>query len=257
MDELNKKIYQKLVLHLNQNGYNTKEKLSQITKEQLKPILHEIYTEFNSLGSIVNSQKLIWKKVAEEVITENSIKEDEKFVKKESKQYLKNLDNKSEQLNSEDYDDLILPEFPTEYNESLHAKKMEKLSGQLEMERREESRLLNEYNLFVENEIKNFEEVKDKNKEEIDKAYLDEKIKEEKINLKKKIKDNKYMKNDEFLLLLCIMRKKKEQLYENNPYFVDFNVTLDNVYQSEKDENEEETKFILNNFDIDLNKYVD
>ena len=53
------------------------------------------------------------------------------------------------------------------------------------------------------------------------------------------------------------MRKKKEQLYENNPYFVDFNVTLDNVYQSEKDENEEETKFILNNFDIDLNKYVD
>ena len=134
---------------------------------------------------------------------------------------------------------------------------MEKLSRQLEMERREESRLLNEYNLFVENEIKNFEEVKDKNKEEIDKAYLDEKIKEEKINLKKKIKDNKYMKNDEFLLLLCIMRKKKEQLYENNPYFVDFNVTLDNVYQSEKDENEEETKFILNNFDIDLNKYVD
>ena len=65
MDELNKKIYQKLVLHLNQNGYNTKEKLSQITKEQLKPILHEIYTEFNSLGSIVNSQKLMWKKVSE------------------------------------------------------------------------------------------------------------------------------------------------------------------------------------------------
>ena len=135
MDELNKKIYQKLVLILNQNGY-TKERLSSITKDQLKPILHEIYTEFNSLGSLANSQKLMWKKASEEVITENSIKEDEKFVKKESKQYLKNIDNKTEQLNSEDYDDLILPEFPTEYNESLHAKKMEKLTRQLENERR-------------------------------------------------------------------------------------------------------------------------
>jgi hypothetical protein len=164
---------------------------------------------------------------------------------------------KSEQLNSEDYDDLISPEFPIEYNEAIHSKIIEKLSRQLESERREETRLLNEYNLFVENEIKNYEEIKDKNKEEIDKTFLDEKIKEEKINLKKKIKDNKYMKNDEFLLLLCLMRKKKEQMYENNPYFVDYNVNLDNIYQSGKDDDVEESKNILNHFDMDLNKYFD
>ena len=35
------------------------------------------------------------------------------------------------------------------------------------------------------------------------------KRKEKKRNMKKRIKDNKYMKNDEFILLLCLMRKKK------------------------------------------------
>ena len=40
------------------------------------------------------------------------------------------------------------------------------------------------------------------------------------------------MTNDEFLLFLCLLRKKKEQLYESNPYIVEYNVDLDTVYQN-------------------------
>jgi hypothetical protein len=90
-----------------------------------------------------------------------------------------------------------------------------------------------------------------------DKMSLEEKRKEEKRNMKKRIKDNKYMKNDEFLLLLCLMRKKKEQMYENNPYIVDFSITLDSVYQSKKEEDLEEEKELFNYFDYDLNKFID
>ena len=81
-----------------------------------------------------------------------------------------------------------------------------------------------------------------------------------KIKMKKSIKENKSMKNDEFLLLLCLMRKKKEQLYENNPYIVDFSVTLDSVYQTKTSEDPFKRNgelFRFEDFENDLSKYVD
>ena len=68
------------------------------------------------------------------------------------------------------------------------------------------------------------------------------------------------MKNDEFLLLLCLMRKKKEQMYENNPYIVDFSVTLDSVYQNKNYEDPFKRNgelFRFEDFENDLSKYVD
>ena len=65
------------------------------------------------------------------------------------------------------------------------------------------------------------------------------------------------MKNNEFLMLLCLMRLKKESLYESNPYIVDFSVTLDSVYQPKKDEEVKDNSDLFRNFDDNLNKYVD
>lgn len=259
MDEQNKKIYEKVVQLLNDVEFK-KEKLSTISKEELKPYFREVYSEFGTLGNFLTSQKENWRKAAEEVINENKIKEDDKFMKKE---YINEIidDLKTDQLNSEDYDDLIQPEFPSEYNDVIHSKRIEKLAFQLENERKEEAKIRNEFEIFLENEIRNREELREKYKNNInddsDKISLEEKRREEKKNMKKKIKDNKYMKNDEFLLLLCLMRKKKEQLYENNPYIVDFSVNLDTVYQSKKEDDIEEEKELFNYFDYDLNKYID
>ncbi len=44
------------------------------------------------------------------------------------------------------------------------------------------------------------------------------------------------MKNDDFSLLLCLLRKKKEATVEKNHYYVDYNITLDDVYRNERDE---------------------
>ena len=82
MDEQNKKIYEKVLQLLNDAEY-TKEKLSNITKEELKPFLREVYGEFGTLGILVNSQKEVWKKAVEEIINENKVKDEEKFMKKE------------------------------------------------------------------------------------------------------------------------------------------------------------------------------
>lgn len=46
------------------------------------------------------------------------------------------------------------------------------------------------------------------------------------------------MKNDDFNLLLCLLRKKKENIYEKNPYYIDYNVTMEDVYRNEKEEQE-------------------
>ncbi len=261
MDEQNKKIYEKVLQLLNDADY-TKEKLSNITKEELKNVFREVYSEFGTLGSLVNSQKEIWRKAVEEIINENKVKDEEKFMKKELSEINTIIeDSKVDQLNSEDYDDLIQPEFPTKYNDIIHSKRIEKLALQLENERKEEAKIRNEFENLIENEIRNREEMKEKIRinltDDSDKMSLEEKRKEEKRNMKKRIKDNKYMKNDEFLLLLCLMRKKKEQMYENNPYIVDFSVTLDSVYQSKKEEDLEEEKELFNYFDYDLNKFID
>ena len=75
--------------------------------------------------------------------------------------------------------------------------------------------------------------------------------------MKQKIKDNPYMKNNEFLMLLCLMRLKKESIYESNPYIVDFSVTLDSVYQSKRDDETDENSNLFSQFESDLNKYID
>lgn len=44
------------------------------------------------------------------------------------------------------------------------------------------------------------------------------------------------MKNDDFNLLLCLLRKKKESTIEKNHYYVDYNITLNDVYRNDRDE---------------------
>ena len=62
-------IYQKTVDKLNEKGFN-KFSIKNITKEELKPILIEIYEEFHSFGGMEKSPKEVWKKVCLEIIQE-------------------------------------------------------------------------------------------------------------------------------------------------------------------------------------------
>ena len=87
---------------------------------------------------------------------------------------------------------------------------------------------------------------------------LEKKIKDLKNEMKQRIKDNSHMTNNEFLMLLHLMRLKKETVYESNPYIVDFSVTLESVYQSESAEDEGDgDNYLFSRFENDLNKYVD
>ena len=130
-------------------------------------------------------------------------------------------------------------------NLSYYMKKLEK-------EREEENKLRAEYDKNIEAAIKVY--IDDKNKEKKALEDLENKRKEEKRKLERNIKSNDVMKNDEFLLLLCLMRKKKEQKYENNPYMLDFSVTLDTVYQSKR---KNDLDYITEHFDYDLGRYAD
>ena len=66
------------------------------------------------------------------------------------------------------------------------------------------------------------------------------------------------MTNNEFLMFLHLIKLKKEALYETNPYFVDYSVTLESVYQSGNDEDDEDdNNSLFSRFESDLNKYVD
>jgi hypothetical protein len=270
MDDLNKKIYGKIVVLLNTFGYN-KKNLSNIKKDELKPILKEVYNEFGTLGNLSESQNGIWQNAIEEIMYEKKVKEEKKLKKKESSENLLKFEEiKEDKLNSEDYDDLIQPEFPSEYIESIHSQKIAKLSEQLENERKYELSLRNDFISKIKKADEEFDDKKDKlkgypeseqqTKTNEYKEERDKSIKESKRIMKKMIKDNKCMKNDEFLLLLCLMRKKKEQMYENNPYFVDFSVTLDSVYQTKMGEDVQNRKnelFRFDDFETDLSKYVD
>lgn len=268
MDELNKKIYAKIVALLNNAGY-TKKNLSSIKKDELKPLLKDVYSEFGTLGNLTESSNAVWQKAIEEIIFENKVKEEKKLLRKESTDNLTSIDeSKEDKLNSEDYDDLIQPEFPTEFIDSIHTQKITKLAEQLENERKYELSMRNEFIKNIKTAEATYEEKKEKLKaNENIKATLpelkkerDETVKQARIQMKKMIKDNKCMKNDEFLLLLCLMRKKKEQMYENNPYIVDFSVTLDSVYQNKNYEDPFKRNgelFRFEDFENDLSKYVD
>ena len=91
-----------------------------------------------------------------------------------------------------------------------------------------------------------------------EKKNTEKKINDLKDDMKQKIKDNSHMTNNEFLMLLHLMRLKKETVYESNPYIVDFSVTLESVYQSENAEDEGDgDNYLFSKFESDLNKYVD
>lgn len=255
-------ILEKVVQKLNEKNFS-KKTISKISKDELKPILREIYKEYHSLGGLDKSQKESWKMACQEIIQEfsNNNKEDTKTQEKdENHRSTDKEDNKKDQSKREDYDDdLIQLEFPQVYSEQIHGPKIEKLSEQLEKQRKEERQIKEDCEKNISEEIKKYKEKQEKNQQfnGDDKKKLERTIKDLKREKKQKIKDNPYMKNNEFLMLLCLMRLKKEILYESNPYIVDFSVTLDSVYQPKKDEEIKDNSDLFRNFDDNLNKYVD
>ena len=46
---------------------------------------------------------------------------------------------------------------------------------------------------------------------------------------------NYIIKNDDFNLLLCLMRNKKRDHFEKNPYYINYHLELEDVYVNEKD----------------------
>jgi hypothetical protein len=79
--------------------------------------------------------------------------------------------------------------------------------------------------------------------------------------LMKHLRDNKseyVMSNDDYNLFLCLLRKKKEKMIEReHPYYVDYNIKLEDVYLNEKDEKlgmSPEKEFDIADF---VKKYID
>ena len=68
--------------------------------------------------------------------------------------------------------------------------------------------------------------------------------------MKKEKSEESLSRNDDFNLFLCLLRKKKEQEVEKVPYYSDYNLTLDDVYNNEKDKfnEEEDDKKKIGNF---------
>ena len=171
MDELNKKIYAKIVALLNNAGY-TKKNLSSIKKDELKPLLKDVYSEFGTLGNLTDSSNAVWQKAIEEIIFENKVKEEKKLLRKESTDNLTSIDeSKEDKLNSEDYDDLIQPEFPTEFIDSIHTQKITKLAEQLENERKYELSMRNEFIKNIKTAEATYEEKKEKEKLNIERRF--------------------------------------------------------------------------------------
>ena len=258
----NQEILNKIVQKLNEKGF-TKESLHDKDKEELKPILREIYKEYGSFGGMDKSPRENWRKACLEILEEKEEnKEEIKTITKDEN--LKSADkeeNKKDILKREDYDDdLIQLEFPKVYIDKIHGPKIEKLSEQLEKQRKEERQIREEIDKSITEEIKKYKVEQEKSQQfNVDeKKKLEKKIKDLKNDMKQRIKDNSHMTNNEFLMLLHLMRLRKETVYESNPYIVDFSVTLESVYQSEKDEDDgDDNNYLFSRFENDLNKYVD
>ena len=260
----NQEILNKIAQKFNEKGFN-KNTINEKDKEELKPILREIYKEYQSFGGMERSQKETWKKACQEIIQEFKKENKEEIKTQQKDDNYKSIDKediKKDILKREDYDDdLIQLEFPKVYMDKIHGPKIEKLSEQLEKQRKEERQIREEFDKIITEEIKKFREKQEKSQQfnNVDeKKKLEKKIKNLKNDMKQKIKDNSHMTNNEFLMLLHLMRLKKETVYESNPYIVDFSVTLESVYQSEKDEDDgDDNNYLFSRFENDLNKYVD
>ena len=258
----NQEILNKIVQKLNEKGF-TKESLHDKDKEELKPILREIYKEYGSFGGMDKSPRENWRKACLEILEEKEENKEEvkTITKDENFKSIDKEENKKDILKREDYDDdLIQLEFPKNYIDKIHGPKIEKLSEQLEKQRKEERQIREEFDKIITEEIKKYKTEQEKTQQfNVDeKKKLEKKIKDLKNEMKQKIKDNSHMTNNEFLMLLHLMRLKKETVYESNPYIVDFSVTLESVYQSENADDEGDgDNYLFSRFENDLNKYVD
>lgn len=233
---------------LDQKGYN-KSTLQNIKKDDAKEIFKEIFAKYKSLDGIdISKASLIWKDAAEEVINENTPQKQRRSQLGKQQLYhqtspsdtFQEIKKNEEELYEKiDYDDLIQAEFPTEFNENVHEKRIMQLAKKLADERAEELYFRKEYENKEKEVREKYKDDKDEKKKKSDldesqkKKIIENELKKAKFKMKVNIKNNKMMKNDEFLLLLCLMRKKKEKLIENNPYIVDYAVSLNSVYQSE------------------------
>ena len=257
----NQEILNKIVQKLNEKGF-TKESLHDKDKEELKPILREIYKEYGSFGGMDKSPRENWRKACLEILEEKEENKEEvkTITKDENFKSIDKEENKKDILKREDYDDdLIQLEFPKVYIDKIHGPKIEKLSEQLEKQRKEERQIREEFDKVITEEIKKYKVEQEKNQQfNVDeKKKLEKKIKDLKNEMKQRIKDNSHMTNNEFLMLLHLMRLKKETVYESNPYIVDFSVTLESVYQSESAEDDGDgDNYLFSRFESDLNKYV-
>ena len=258
----NQEVLNKIVQKLNEKGFS-KESLHTKDKEELKPILREIYKEYGTLGGLEKSPKENWRKACLEILAEKEENKEEvkTIVKDDNFKSIDKEEIKKDILKGEDYDDdLIQLEFPKNYIDKIHGPKIEKLSEQLEKQRKEERQIREEFDKIITEEIKKYKIEQEKNQQfNVDeKKKLEKKIKDLKNEMKQRIKDNSHMTNNEFLMLLHLMRLKKETVYESNPYIVDFSVTLESVYQSESAEDEGDgDNYLFSRFENDLNKYVD
>ena len=258
-----KEVLNKIVEKLNQKGFK-KESLHERDKEELKPILKEIYDECSSFGGLDKSPLENWRQACKEIKAEKEEKKEEikENIKEDNYKSIDKEENKRDILKREDYDDdLIQLEFPKVYIDKIHSPKIEKLSEQLEKQRKEEKLIREDYDKKIYEVIKVYLEKKEKSQQiKVDeKKNTEKKINDLKDEMKQKIKDNSHMTNNEFLMLLYLMKLKKETLYESNPYIVDYSVTLESVYQSENDDGDDEEidYSLISKFESDLNKYLD
>jgi hypothetical protein len=77
--------------------------------------------------------------------------------------------------------------------------------------------------------------------------------------IKKEQGEDTISSNDDFNLLLCLLRKKKEQEVEKIPYYSDYNVTLEDLYKNDLEKtSEQEEKYKRNEEKIDylLKKFI-
>jgi hypothetical protein len=259
-----KEVLNKIVEKLNEKGFK-KDSLYEVEKEELKPILKEIYNECKSLGGLDNSPLENWSQACKEVMAEKEEKKEEikENIKEDNYKSIDKEENKRDILKREDYDDdLIQLEFPKVYIDKIHGPRIEKLSEQLEKQRNEERRIKDDFDKTLANELRIFRERQEKSQQQQfnigdEKKKLDKKRRDFKNQMKQKIKNNSHMTNNEFLMLLHLMRLKKEAMYESNPYIVDFSVTLESVYQSENAEDDgDDNNTLFSRFESDLNKYV-
>jgi hypothetical protein len=128
-----------------------------------------------------------------------------------------------------DMDDLIEVELPTDYIGEKHDDIMRQL-GEESMESRKRYIMFQNY--------LNYQKNSGNINININNPAIANNMPFLNSHYSEKNKSDLLMKNDDFLILLSLMRNKKNVLYEKKPYYVNYKVNLDDVYINEKDQNE-------------------